>query len=260
VVFQVFADKAVGAEVVFAFGLGFSRADKGRTFEGGGAAVFDAEAVVAREEAALPADGALLGIGDGVVLLDVFFPGVDAGVVAVDARDGVSAAAFFVDGFFVGGYAGFFVIDAKGGAGAVEDEAGEGEVVAVVVHGALRADGDKVARVAFQAFAEDLGAVEQGFAVADVGVALQTADVAQAVGGAVAVGFAFANVGVGDNAEAAAVRAQHDGDAAAATAAVLAAFDGFFHAVGSEGFFAFDGDAVATGKAGKQNRQHRYRP
>ncbi len=46
-------------------------------------------------------------------------------------------------------------------------------------------------------------------------------------------GLPFTNVGIGDNVEAAAVRAQHDGDAAA-TAAVLAA-DGFFHAVGSEG-------------------------
>nr|WP_218565644.1 hypothetical protein [Cardiobacterium valvarum] len=106
-----------------------------------------------------------------------------------------------------------------------------------------------------------MGAAQQGFAVADVGVALQTADVAQAVGGAVAVGFAFANVGVGGKAETAAVRAPHDGDAATAAATVLAAFDGFVHAVGSEGLFAFGGDAVATGKAGKQNRQqHHYRP
>ena len=100
-------------------------------------------------------------------------------------------------------------------------------------------------------------AVEEGFAVADVGVAGEAADVAQAVGGALAVGFAFADVGIGGKAETAAVRAPHDGDAAT----VPAALDGFVHAVGSEGLFAFDGDAVATGKAGKQNRQqHHYRP
>ena len=40
-------------------------------------------------------------------------------------------------------------------------------------------------------------AVEEGFAVADVGVAGEAADVAQAVGGALAVGFAFADVGIG---------------------------------------------------------------
>jgi hypothetical protein len=107
----------------------------------------------------------------------------------------------------------------------------------------------QVARVAVDAFAQDLCAVEEGFAVADVGVAGEAANVAKAVGGAVAVGFAFANVGVGGKAETAAVTATLQGNTTATAATVLFAVDltpGFCRL---EGFFAFDvqdGDGATT--------------
>ena len=107
----------------------------------------------------------------------------------------------------------------------------------------------QVAGVAVDAFTEDLRAVEEGFAVADVGVAGEAAYVAKAPGAAVTVAVAMAAVGKGGYANTTAATATLQGNAAATAATVLFAVDltpGFCRL---EGFFAFDvqdGDGAAT--------------
>ena len=61
---------------------------------------------------------------------------------------------------------------------AVKHAATQCVLFALVVHHPLRAVDFQVARVALYAFAQDLCTVEEGFAVADVGVAFQAANVA----------------------------------------------------------------------------------
>ena len=113
---------------------------------------------------------------------------LDTAVVAfLYAPHRVALAAVDIDGFFVRFYPRVLVVQVHRHAVAIEDVATERILSALVVHCPLRAVDFQVMRVAVNTFAEDLRAVEDGFAIANVSVSGEPAYVAEAPGAAVTV-------------------------------------------------------------------------
>ena len=97
VVFKVYEDEAVGAEVVFPLRFRLTAGGDDAAFQGGGAAVADLVAVCAGVEAALPGEQGLAGIGMAVVFGQAGLQVLAALAVALQCRGGVPAAAVAVD-------------------------------------------------------------------------------------------------------------------------------------------------------------------